>query len=70
MSRAEKISAILADEDFQAVVADARDQFTRKVMARHTSAEDRADALAQAHALESLMGHLSAAAHKQKDEKA
>jgi len=62
MSRADRVSAILADEDFRGTVKALEDQLTRKVMGRQTSSEDRADALNQYHALQAVIASLRSVA--------
>lgn len=54
----ERIAAIIADDDFKAVVADIEAGLTRKVMATATSSEDREKALTEYHALLRLMAVL------------
>lgn len=62
MSKASRIAAILADQDFCDTVTRAKAELTQKVMARATSGEDRADAMAEYHALDRLMARLRAVA--------
>ena len=65
MARSKRIAAILADEDFAAVVSEMEQRLTRKVMATATLQEDRDFALAQFHALQSLMATMRAEAQEE-----
>jgi len=65
--RANRISAILADQDFCETVKALESQLTRKVMSRATSSEDRAEALGQFHAMQAVLSALRAVA-SEKDE--
>ena len=55
-----RIAAIWADEDFQAVISQVEEKLTRKVMSQKTSPEDRDLSLAQYHGLQTLKGTLRA----------
>lgn len=67
MSKSHRIRAILADDDFLSMVALMRDRLTKKVMAQATSDEDRQLALAEYHALDSLMAIMRSEASNAKD---
>lgn len=67
MSKADRIAAILADKDFCETVTRAKTELTQKVMARATSDEDRADAMAEFHALERLEARLRAVASDKRE---
>ncbi len=59
MARSKRIAAILADEDFQFVVAQMGEQMTGKVMSPATSTEDREKTLAEYHALKRLVASMN-----------
>lgn len=54
----ERIGEILSDPSFCALVDEMKSALVRKVMARSTPDEDRANALAEHHALERLEAHM------------
>lgn len=56
----DRIAAIWADEDFQAVISQIEEKLTRKVMSQGTSPQDREQTLAQFHGLQTLKGTLRA----------
>lgn len=65
MARSERIAALLADQDFQAVIASMRERYTRKVMAATTSPEDRANALTHYHALAAIEAEMRSVAQNE-----
>jgi hypothetical protein len=58
MTNHKRLAAIATDEDFQAFLKQWEARLTAKVMARATSDDDRAAALSEYHALQSLRGQL------------
>lgn len=63
-----RIRAIFADEDFSAFMSKHMEKLTKKVMSRATTPEDRAQALAEFHALERFLGGMrSEAQNAEKD---
>jgi hypothetical protein len=67
MSRAARVTAILADTDFRETVTALEGQLTRKVMGRSTPEGDRIEALHQYHALQTVLSALRSVA-SEKDE--
>ena len=65
---AARIKQILADEDFVQMVARVRDGLTKEVMSKKTADERRSEALAEYHALDSLMAKMRSGAHDAKPE--
>lgn len=65
----DRIAAIWADEDFQAVVSQIEEKLTRKVMSQSTAQEDRDQTLAQYHGLQTLKGTLRAISNETVKEK-
>jgi len=68
MSKSERIKSLLSDSDFLDVVADTRAALTKKVMSKGTAEEDRLEALAEYHALDTLLGKMRSHAQNAKDE--
>lgn len=64
---ADRIKALLADQDFSELVDRMKADLTKRVMARRTSDEDRASALAQFHALDTLLSQMRSEAQNTKD---
>lgn len=65
---AHRVKAILADEDFVQIVRKVKDDLTREVMAKKTADERRSDALAEYHAVDSLISKMRSIAHDAKSE--
>lgn len=65
MSRANELTAILANEYFREAVKATEDQLTRKVMGLRVSEEDRQAAFHQYHALHALLATMRAMATKE-----
>lgn len=63
MARSERITAILADEDFQWAIERLETQLTRKVMAAATPEEERRTALHTYHGLQAAMASLRSVAN-------
>lgn len=63
-----RIKAILADEDFVGMVSKVRADLTKEVMSKRTGDERRSEALAEYHALDSLLAKLRSTAHDAKQE--
>ena len=64
---ADRIASILKDEDFTALVDQTKASLTRKVMAKATDEDARAEALAQFHALDTLIAKMRSEAQNSKD---
>lgn len=64
----ERIAAILADTSFLAIVDRMKDVATKKAMARKTSNEDRADAIAEFHVLTTLVAQMRSEAANVKED--
>ena len=64
---ADRIKAILADEDFLAIVGQTRQMLTKRVMAKSTDDDLRAIALAEYHAIDSLLNQMRSEAQNSKD---
>lgn len=63
MARSERITAILADEDFQWAIERFEAQLTRKVMAAATTEDDRRTALHTYHGLRAALAALRSVAN-------
>lgn len=68
MSKQRRIKSLLGDDDFLSVVSETRDALTKKVMRKATSDEERLQALAEYHALDTLMARMRNHAQNAKDD--
>lgn len=59
----DRLAQIASDPDFCAFVAETERQLTQKVMAAATPEADRANALAEFHALQRIKGRLASVAY-------
>jgi hypothetical protein len=63
MMNSRRIAALARDADLKELLASIEAQLTKKVMARATTEEDRATALAEYHAIQSLKARFASVAH-------
>lgn len=69
MTNAKRLAVIAEDQDFQGLLKSWEGQLTARVMARGTSDEDRAAALNEYHAIQTLRGKLAALVADAKQQK-
>lgn len=63
----QRVQQILKDEDFTAIVTRTKERLTAKVMAKATGDFDRTRALAEFHALDSLIAQMRSEAQNTKE---
>ncbi len=67
MSRSHRIRSLLGDEDFLSVVSEVKATLTKKVMNAKTLDDERAQYLAEFHAMDKLVNRMRAIAQDAKD---